>query len=89
MANLKEIRNDILQEMYEEAEPPLDFSDVLENPDEYPDDWYSQHYLSKEDEQRIFDKHTEGVDLTSSEHLSLTMTCITSLGPTNVPPEEW
>jgi len=68
MTDLTKLRNEIMQEVYEEAEP---------------DDWYSQHYLSSEREQEIFDKHTQDVDLTSSEHAHLALVCITSLGPTN------
>lgn len=88
MTNLEEIRNSIMQEMYEEAEPGLDFSDLVENPDEYPDDWYSQHYLSDERQEEIFDKHVEQHDLSKREHSALVMECILNLGPSNVPPEE-
>ena len=82
--NLIELRNDILREVYKEAEPGLDFDDLLENPEDYPDDWYSNHYLSSEREQEIFDKHTDDASLTSSEHTDLALTCITSMGPNNI-----
>ena len=36
---------------------------------------------------RIFEKHTDDEELTNSEHLSLTMTCILDLGPTSTPVE--
>lgn len=88
MTDLEELRNDILREMYAEAEPPLDFDEALENPDDMDDDWYSQHYLSKEEQERIFDEHVEDENLSSQEHTALTMTCILDLGPTNVPLEE-
>lgn len=88
MTDIEELRNDILREMYAAAEPPLDFDEVLASPEEQPDDWYSQHYLSGEEQERIFDKHVGGVDLTDQEHTALTMTCILDLGPTNVPLDE-
>jgi hypothetical protein len=84
MSALKELRNDILREVYAEAEPGLDFDEVLANPDDQPENWYQWHYLSDERQQAIFEKHVEGIDrdLTSSEHADLAFTCITSLGPT-------
>lgn len=84
MADLKELRDDILREMYAEAEPPLDFDEVLANPDDQPDDWYQRHYLDSERQKEIFSKHVENFEreLTSSEHADLSLTCITSLGPT-------
>jgi len=84
MTDLKQLRNDILREVYAEAEPGLDFDEVLDNPDEQPDDWYQRHYLSDERQREIFTKHVEDFEreLTSSEHADLSLTCITSLGPT-------
>jgi len=81
--DLVELRNTILREVYEAAEPGLDFDDLLENPDEYPGEWYDNHYLSPDREQEIFDKHTEDVDLNSREHADLVLTCTVSLGPSN------
>jgi len=88
MDDLQELAYDILREMYDEAEPGLDWDDLRENPDEYPDDWYSQHYLSDERQREIFDKHVEGETLTDDEHTSLVMTCILDLGPSNVASED-
>ena len=79
---------DILTEMYQEAEPPLDFEEVLASPEDQPEDWFKQHYLPEEKSEEIFDKHVEGVELTDREHTGLVMTCILDLGPTNVPLEE-
>lgn len=85
MTDLVEIRNDILREMYSEAEPPLDFDEVLENPEEYNDSrWFEQHYLPRERSEDIFDKHVERHDLTESEASSLSFTCIVNYGPTSV-----
>lgn len=84
MSDLKELRNDILREVYAEAEPSLDFDKMLDNPDDQPDDWYQRHYLSDERQEEIFEKHVENFEreLTRSEHADLALTCITSLGPT-------
>jgi hypothetical protein len=79
---LTAVRDDILREMYQEAEPPLDFDDVLENPDEYSDDWYRNHTLSSEKQREILNKHFDKHELTGSEITSLTFTCITDVGPT-------
>lgn len=81
MTNLEQLRNDILTEMYAEAEPPLDFQAALENPDEMDERWFEQHRLPSERQQEIFDKHTEDVELTDREYTMLLLTCITSLGP--------
>ncbi|AGM11532.1 hypothetical protein M199_gp134 [Halogranum tailed virus 1] len=88
MTDVEQIAIDILNEMYEQAEPGLDFDDLRENPDEYPDDWYSRHYLSDEESERILEKHMEQYDLTESERSSLRWECILNKGPSNVPPEE-
>lgn len=85
MTDLIEIRNDALREMYSEAEPPLDFDDVLENPDDYGDEWYKQHYLPSERVKEIFEKHADKHDLTQREHASLSISTITSLSPTSQP----
>ncbi len=85
MTNLKQLRDNILNEMYAEAEPPLNFDYAVANADEMDEDWYQQHYLSQERCREIFDKHTENVDLTKSEYLSLTLTCLTYLAPTSQP----
>jgi hypothetical protein len=85
MSELTELRNSILQEVYEQAEPGMDFEEALENPDDQPDDWYQRHYLSEKQQQEIFEKHVENFhrELTSSEHTGLALTCIRSLGPTS------
>lgn len=85
--DLNELANSILREMYASAEPPLDFDEAAANPDEMDDDWYEQHYLPEDEQERIFEKHTDDEELTNSEHLSLTMTCILDLGPTSTPVE--
>lgn len=88
MTDLQEVVYDILQEVYEEAEPGLDFEDLRENPEDYPDDWYSQHYLDEEREREILHKHLEKHDLTEQEESSVTFTVILDMGPSNVPPDE-
>lgn len=88
MTDLQEVVYDILQEVYEEAEPGLDFEDLRENPEDYPDDWYSQHYLDEEREREILEKHLEKHDLTEREESQITFTVILDMGPSNVPPDE-
>ena len=43
-----ELAEEILTEMYAEAEPPLDFEYLRENPEEAEDEWYQNHYLSSD-----------------------------------------
>ena len=78
------VSKEILIEMYEEAEPGLDFEYALENPEEFEDGWYSNHYLSDERQETILDKHCEKYDLTDTEYTQITMTTILNYGPSNV-----
>lgn len=84
MNKVKEIAFNALREMYQEAEPPLDFDDALENPDKYGDEWYSEHYLDGDRQSEILSKHCEGENLTGSEHTSITMTAILHYGPSSI-----
>jgi len=83
MSELVELRNRIMEQMYNEAEPGLDFMDLLENPDDYPDDWYSQHTLSSERQREIFEEHVEGANISDRAHAELSIECITNLGPSS------
>ena len=86
---LEEIANDILREMYAEAEPPLDFDEVRRNPEDYNDHaWYSQHYLPHERQKEIRDKHCEKYDLSDRERSAVTYTTILNLGPRGTPSDE-
>ena len=78
---LEKIRNDILREMYSEAEPGLDFDHLLKNPDEYDEKWFENHHLPKGKQDEIFEKHCEKHDVTGSERSSLSWTCFLDLGP--------
>lgn len=72
-----------LTRMYEEAEPSLDFQEVLENPSEQDDDWYSNHYLSSERQSEIVDGVKEKYSLNDAESLRLSMTAILNYGPSS------
>jgi hypothetical protein len=78
---LLDIRNEILNELYAEAEPPLDFDEVLDNPDDYGDDWYTKHTLPRQRQREIREKYYEKYDLTEREEVSLTWETCTNLGP--------
>lgn len=88
MTKLQPIINDILREIYEEAEPGLDYDHLRKNPDEYPDDWYDQHYLDGDRQDEIVEKHTTDLNLTEKEHTKIIMTCILSRGPRSFRREE-
>lgn len=88
MTELKEVAYDALREMYSEAEPPLDFDHLRENPDEYPDDWYEQHALDGERQREIVDKHINEHQLSRREKTQVTMTAILDYGPTTTEPQE-
>lgn len=82
MTDVAQITTDILVEMYEEAQPPLDFKHLLENPEEAEEDWYMKHYLSQERQDEIIEKHAEKHDLTRNEHAALIMD-VTGYAPTS------
>lgn len=73
---------DALTQMYEQAEPGLEFSDLQENPDEYPDKWYLYHYLSHTDQTEIVASVADKYNLSKSERHALKMNAITYYGPT-------
>ncbi|QLG30118.1 hypothetical protein HUG10_21260 (plasmid) [Halorarum halophilum] len=75
---------DALREMYAEAEPSLDFDDVLDNPEEYGDGWYSEHYLDGDRQQEIVEKHCDKHRLRSAERMQVSMTAILNYGPSSV-----
>jgi len=59
--NSKKLRRralDILNQMYEEATPPMDFQHAWDNPEEYQHDWYMGHALSAERQREIVKSHT-------------------------------
>lgn len=79
--HLWEIVKDILREVYKETEPTLDFDDVLENPDDYEDGWYTNYTIPRDREQEIVAKHCDKHNLTSKERSAVTTTAILSYGP--------
>jgi hypothetical protein len=81
MTDVKEVAFDALREMYEEAEPSVDFDEIRENAEDYPDDWYTNYYLHPERQREIVDKHCEKHNLTNAEHTTVTMTAILHYGP--------
>lgn len=84
MKDVQEIAFDALREMYSEAEPPLDFDHALENPDEYGENWYVEHYLDSDRQSEIVEKHCERHDLSGDEHTAVTMTAILNYGPRGI-----
>lgn len=81
MADIEQLHNEILADMYNEADPGLDWYDLLEHPEQYPDDYYLHHALSSERQKEIFDEHTERVSLTRSEHASLSISVFMDKAP--------
>jgi|GEM_PF-6868289 len=84
---LKEVAFDALREMYEEAEPPLDFDHAVEHSEEYPDDWYSHHYLDSDRQREIVESHCDQASLSEGERTPVFMTAILHYGPASIPPE--
>ena len=83
MVELNEIVNDVLTEMYDNATPSLDFSDVRENPEEYPDDFYLNYELEKEQKEEILQKYLSEYKLTDAEESAVRIECMLYLGPTS------
>ncbi len=79
--DLWEICSDILRQMYAEAEPPLDFDDVLDSPKDFDSEWYTQHTLSQERQNEIVQEHVEQHDLSKKERTAVMCTTILDLGP--------
>ena len=81
MTAAKEVAYDALQQMYNEAEPGLNFERLRRNPDEYPDDWISQHELSRQRQREIVELHCENAGLTQSERNGVFWSAILDYGP--------
>lgn len=56
---LKQRVLDILNQMYEEADPPMDFQHAWEHPEEYEEGWYLEHVLSEERQLEIIKSKTK------------------------------
>lgn len=83
MTDLEEVANDMLRQMYNEAEPPRDYDELLENPEEAEDEWYQNHYLDGDRVQEIFDEHCEKHNITESERTPLSIHVIMGASPTS------
>lgn len=81
MAELEEVMDEVMAQMYREAEPGLDWHDLRENPDDYPENWFRQHHLDGDRQQELVDEAIEEYNLTSQEATSLTMTCLLDYAP--------
>lgn len=81
MTEPEEVAFDALREIYKEAEPPLDFDDVLENPEKFDEDWFLNHELYSEKQEEILEKHLEKHNLSDREEMSVRMTVILDYGP--------
>jgi hypothetical protein len=81
MVDPTDVAYDAIREIYDEAEPGLDFDEVLNDPDEFDDDWYSQHYLPDERQREILNKHLDKHDLSDKQESSVTITVILWYGP--------
>lgn len=79
--DLQEISFDILREIYDEAEPGIDFDDALENPEDYEEGWFSNHYLADARQREILNEHCDQYDLSDSEQSSIVWTVILNYGP--------
>lgn len=88
MSNVEQAVFDALNEMYSKAEPPADFDHIKANPDEYPDDWYDQHYLPEVEQNNIVKKYSEEYDLSDKEHTQLVMNAILNWGPKSIKKED-
>lgn len=82
-SELQEIIVECVAQMYEEAEPPCDFRNVLAEPDDYPNDWYTNHYLDGDRQQEIVEEYAEKYDLSERERRSLNYSAILNYGPTS------
>ena len=75
----QEVAFDALRQMYDEADPGISFDHALENPDEYEEGWYTDHYLASERQKEIVDEHRS--TLTDKQRTAVVMTAIVGYGP--------
>ena len=85
----KEVVYEVLTKLYAEASPPLDFQDVIENPDNYGNNWYKNHSLRSDKQQEIVDYVLEKYDneLTQRQKQTVHMEAMTR-GPYSVTDDE-
>lgn len=79
--DVQEVAFDALRQIYDEADPGIDFDHALENPEEYGNEWYSDHYLDADRQREIVDEHCENATLASKQETAVTMTAILHYGP--------
>lgn len=80
MSELENAIIDALTRMYSEASPGIDYSKVLENPEEYEDITH-KHTLSSERQEEIVDDVANEYDLIEDEKTTLRMNAILYYGP--------
>jgi len=82
----------ILQKLYDEAEPGVDFQYVVENPEEFGEEWYLNHYLEQSRQEEIvnnmIEDFSERYNLTTSQKTKLRTTVTLGYGPTTVKPNK-
>ena len=88
MSNLEQAVDEALTQMYDEAEPPLDYQWAKNHPAKVDEDEHLQHYLSGERQEEIVEEVADQYDLNGVEKLSLQMETILNMGPTTVPLED-
>lgn len=81
-----EIAKAALVEMYQEAEPPLDFEEALANAEGMEHRWYTNYYLSTERQQEIVERYCDEHNLNKSERSTVTWIAILHYGPSSVKP---
>lgn len=82
MVETEHVHDEVMRQMYSEADPPLDWDEAKANPEQKDEDWYLQHELSQERQREIFDEITDQYELTESQHSVLAMSCLLEYAPT-------
>lgn len=83
---LAELALDLLQQLYAESEPPLDFKkfkDEVERTGDCPKDWFLKHKISEERYMQIVSKFRSRRKVTDHEWRSMSMVML-DWAPTNV-----
>lgn len=81
MSKTKQAVVEALTKIYEEAEPGLEFEHIQANPDEYPDDWYQNHFLPAERQTEIIEEMSNKYELSNKENAALSITVTLNYGP--------
>lgn len=83
--NFEKAIEETLTRMYNEAEPGLDFSKVVADPESVEEEFYKNHYLSADRQKEIIQDVADKYDITSGkERMTLAARTVFGVAPSTV-----